>query len=215
MMWCVMWKRVGDVWEEKECPSPHTTAPLGNIKTSRPLELVCMDYLTLEESKGGYSNILVITDHFTHYTVAVPTRNQTAHTTAKSAVWPLPCPLRFPLPPSFRSGQKLRIRSDSTSLQTNRNREVRARHHTTPQGNGMCERMNRTILGMLGTLTDEHKADWKSYLAPLVHAYNCTRNDATGYSPYYLMYGRHSPPPRRSVPGPVFKSILKSNYLDL
>ena len=25
----------------------------------------------------------------------------------------------------------------------------------------------------------------------LTHAYNCMRNNVTGYSPYYLMYGRH------------------------
>ena len=82
-------KTCGRCVRRKGVPESHTTAPLVNIKTSRPLELVCMDYLTLEESKGGYSNILVITDHFTHYTVAVPTRNQTAHYHCQSAVWPL------------------------------------------------------------------------------------------------------------------------------
>ena len=42
-------------------------AELDPIETSRPMQLVCMDFLTLERSKGGYDSILVITDHFTHY----------------------------------------------------------------------------------------------------------------------------------------------------
>ena len=43
---------------------------------------------------------------------------------------------------------------------------------------------------MLGTLTPEQKKDWKSHVHALVHAYNCTKNAATGFSPYYLLFGR-------------------------
>ena len=43
---------------------------------------------------------------------------------------------------------------------------------------------------MLGTLTLEQKKDWKSHVPALVHAYNCTRNVATGFSQYYLLFGR-------------------------
>ena len=43
---------------------------------------------------------------------------------------------------------------------------------------------------MLGTLTPEQKKDWKSHVPAQIHAYNCTRNAATGYSPYYLLFGR-------------------------
>lgn len=49
---------------------------------------------------------------------------------------------------------------------------------------------------MLGTLEEDQKADWKSYVAPLVQAYNATKNDSTGYSPHFLMFGWH---PRLSV----------------
>ena len=48
-------------------------APLVNITTRQPLELVSMDFLTLEMSKGGFQHILVIMDHFTKYAVAVMT----------------------------------------------------------------------------------------------------------------------------------------------
>ena len=40
-------------------------AEMVSIKSCQPLELICIDYLSLEKSKGGYENILVITDHFT------------------------------------------------------------------------------------------------------------------------------------------------------
>ncbi|XP_041952668.1 uncharacterized protein LOC121712768 [Alosa sapidissima] len=48
---------------------------------------------------------------------------------------------------------------------------------------------NLTLLAMLRNLDDEAKADWKSSLAKVVHAFNCTRNESTGYAPYYLPFG--------------------------
>lgn len=48
------------------------------------LELVCMDYLTLKVSTGGYQHIMVITYHFTRYSMVILTRNQLARTTAEA-----------------------------------------------------------------------------------------------------------------------------------
>ena len=59
------------------------SAELVNITSRSPMEIVCLDYLLLERSKGGHENILVITDHFSWYAQAIPTRNQTAKTTAR------------------------------------------------------------------------------------------------------------------------------------
>ena len=58
-----------------------------------------------------------------------------------------------------------------------------------PQTNGACERFNRTLISMIGTLPDEYKMQWPQHIPMLVHAYNCTRSNATGYSPFYLLYG--------------------------
>ena len=63
--------------------NPGICAELVNIKSTAPMEIVCVDYLSLERSKGGIENVLVITDHFSRYAQAFPMRNQTAKTTAR------------------------------------------------------------------------------------------------------------------------------------
>ena len=60
-----------------------------------------------------------------------------------------------------------------------------------PQTNGQCERFNSTLMNMLGTLTPDQKKDWKSHLLTMCHAYNSTQHSVTGFSPYYLIFGRH------------------------
>ena len=55
----------------------------------------------------------------------------------------------------------------------------------------MVERYNRTLLNTRGTLNEHQKADWQSHLSTLTHAYNATEHESTGYSPFYLMFGRH------------------------
>ena len=59
-----------------------------------------------------------------------------------------------------------------------------------PQTNSQCERFNSTLINMLGMLPPEKKSELKNHIGMLVHAYNCTWNLATVFSPYYLMYGR-------------------------
>lgn len=63
---------------------PERSAPLVTIDTTRPMELVCIDCLSLEPDSRNTKDILVITDHFTKYAVAIPTKNQKATTVAKT-----------------------------------------------------------------------------------------------------------------------------------
>ncbi|XP_043960345.1 uncharacterized protein LOC122824149 [Gambusia affinis] len=166
---------------------PEHAAPLVNIKTSRPLELVCMDFLSLEPDRR-VKDILVITDHFTKYAVAVPTPNQKARTVAK-CLWEnffvhygIPERLHSDQGPDFES-RTIKELCDIAGIHKGRTTP----YH--PRGNPV-ERFNRTLLNMLGTLSEQNKSRWKDFVKPLVHAYNCTKNDVTGFSPYELMFGR-------------------------
>ena len=166
------------------------SAELVNISTTQPMELICIDFLSLERSKGGHEHILVITDHFTRYAQAFPTRNQLAKTTAKVLFENFI--LHYGFPARIHSDQGRHF--ESTLIKELCSLAGIEKSRTTPyhpMGNGMTERFNQTLLNMLGTLEDHKKQDWKSFVAPLVHAYNSTRHDSTGFSPFFLMFGRH------------------------
>ena len=172
--------------QRKTLPKP--SAELVNISTTQPMELVCIDFLSLERSKGRQEHILVITDHFSGYAQAFPTRNQLAKTTAKVLFDQF----------IVHNGFPARIHSDQgRNFESSVIKELCSiagvqKSRTTPyhpMGNGMVERFNQTLLNMLGILQDDQKQDWKSYVAPLVHAYNSTKHDSTGYSPFFLMFG--------------------------
>ena len=60
-----------------------------------------------------------------------------------------------------------------------------------PQSNGSCERFNQMLIRMLGTLPQHAKRNWSKWVYSLMHAYNATVSQATGFSPIYLMYGRY------------------------
>ena len=59
-------------------------------------------------------------------------------------------------------------------------------------GNGQPERFNRTIINMLKTLSEEEKGKWARCISKLAFAYNSTRNNSTGFSPFFLMFGREA-----------------------
>ena len=164
-------------------------ALLHNISSSQPLEIVCMDFLKLEMSKGGFQYVLVITDHFMRYSQAVPTKNTTARTTAEAFFknfithYGLPQRIHSDRGANFES-QLIKELCNITGIQKSRTTP----YH--PMGNGQCERFNRTLCDMLGTLEQDQKKDWKSFIGPMVHAYNCTKQETTGYSPFSLMFGR-------------------------
>ena len=59
---------------------------MGHLLASRPNEILAIDFTLLEPSHNGLENVLVMTDVFSKYTLAVPTRDQQAPVVAQTLV---------------------------------------------------------------------------------------------------------------------------------
>ena len=163
-------------------------AEMETISTTHPLELLCIDFLTIEV-QGQKQNILVVMDHFTKYAQAFLTKDQTAKTVART-LWN-DFFLVFGFPSRIHSDQGRDF--ESKLLREVCNIAGISKTRTTPYhpaGNPV-ERFNRTLIGMLRTLEEDQKKDWRKHLKTVLHAYNAIIHESTGFSPYYLFFGRH------------------------
>ena len=167
-------------------------AKLNPIVTTRPMELVHIDYLTIEAPENSQSskdiNILIITDHFTRYAQAHITSSQKAHIVAKTLWEHFFVHYGFPEKILSDQGHNFESMLISELCELTQIKKLRTTSYR-PEGNGSCERFNRRLISMLGTLPEEFKNKWQQHVSTLTYAYNCSRSNATGFSPYYLLYG--------------------------
>ena len=170
-------------------------APLCLIQVYAPLELVHLDYTSIESTMElnkppVVKNVLVMTDHFMRYAMAVVTKDQMAKTVAKVfyehfiAVFGAPAKLLSDRGANFTSALVEELCS-AFGIQKCR---IMAYH---AQCNGQVEHFHQRLFRMIGKLSHDKKAQWEQHLPELLQAYNSTWSAVTGYSPHYLMFRRH------------------------
>ena len=164
------------------------------IICTEPMELVHVDYVGMEvtvltQEKPVVKNVLVIMDHFTRYVQAYVTRNQTARTTAWVLYNEYFSVFGFPqrLMSDQGTGFTSKVIAAMCSLLGIKKIWTTPYH---PQSNGSAERVHQALQRMIGKLDLEKRQKWLAHLGSVLIAYNATQSLVTGYSQYYLMFGR-------------------------
>ena len=169
-------------------------APMKPLACSGPGELLHVDFTSIEETvplkeDPVIHNVLVLQDHFSKYLVAYVMKDQTACTAAETLrngyfrLFGAPAYLVSDQGKAFM-GHVITHLCELYGVQKLRTSPYHA------QTNGQVEHMNQMIIRMIGKLEEDRKACWSKHLSELLLAYNATCSAVTGYSPYYLLFGR-------------------------
>ena len=167
--------------------------PAGLMDAPRePFELISIDFVgPMDPKSEDFKYILVVVDHFSRWAVTIPTLSQDAVVVAQSLMDEVYS--KFGVPKRILSDRgtpfvsqlvkqlhdKLKVKSLLTSA-----------YH--PETNGMVERLNGTLKSALFALREEYGEQWVQVLQAATFAYNTSRSEATGYTPYFAVFGREA-----------------------
>ena len=172
----------------------HTKAPVQPIIVTAPLELLHIDFTSIEttmelDQPPNVVNILVFCDHFTKHVMAYVTPNQTAKTIAKF-LWQGYILI-------FRALAKL-LSDQGANFESNIIRELCElmgiwKVRTSPyhaQANGQVEQAHQMLMHMIGKLSKDQKADWPRHLPRIGACLQLYEISHHWIQPHmYLMFG--------------------------
>ncbi|KAG2190969.1 hypothetical protein INT47_007114 [Mucor saturninus] len=157
----------------------------------KPFYMVGCDAVgPIKTSKNGFRYLLVAVDYLTRWPIAIPVKDITSETTADFMYdqlvvnYGVPSYILTDRGSNFTSG----FVREFLSL-------VGCRHITTtayrPQTNGLCERLNQTLVQTLAKITRDADAQdrWDEFVNSALLVLRTMSNDSTGFSPAMLLFG--------------------------
>ena len=166
-------------------PQSKITPIADNVMKSISIDLV--GPLTQTDNNNKY--VLTITDQLSKFAVAVPlfeTKDVDIMEALEHFVF-------------YRYGPPQVLLSDNGRNLCSKNCERfyenwGITHVTTtsyhPQSNGQVEKFNGTLAVMLATQIKRNDETWDEFVEDVVLAYNTTISSSTGFTPFYLMFGK-------------------------
>ena len=156
-----------------------------------PMQIIGVDLIgPFVESTRGNKYALTIVDHCSGWGEAIPIPNKRAETVLNA----------FHNEFIPRHGVPHILISDSGTEFTSRewtnymaNLKIDHRRCTPqhPQSNGKTERLNRTLKELLQKAVNNQPSTWENHLGSALQAQHVSVHASTGFTPFFIMYGRH------------------------
>ena len=180
------------VCAQSKLPTRKPRAPLVTYLPGYPMERIAIDILSgFPTSDHGNTCIMVVGEYFSRWIEAFALPDHQAERVAEILVdevfrrYGVPDVIHTDQGPEFES---LLIKSLCEELGVQKTRTTP--YH--PESDGLVERANRTIIGMLRTMVDDHQRNWDKVLPKVLWAYLVTEHSSTGFTPGRVFLGREA-----------------------
>jgi hypothetical protein len=143
----------------------------------------------LNMTENGYKYILTCVDFLTRYPECIPIPDIKADTVARAFVENIIVRHGAPRELLTDCGTQFvgKIFKNICNILEIKKLQTTPYH---PAGNGIVERMHKTLKTMISHFTSEHQYNWDDTLPFALLAYRNQIHEATKETPFYLMYGR-------------------------
>ena len=155
----------------------------------RPFTRVGMDkFGAVRGSAAGYTCVFTAIDLLTKFAVAAAYKTATANDGAHFFLNHVCAKFGFPAELISYRGSEFAGAAFVDLLSCTPVRRIYSspRH---PQSNGQVERLNGILSQYLKVYRNADHSDWDVFVPFACHAYNSSRHETTGFSPFFLMYG--------------------------
>jgi transposase InsO family protein len=168
---------------------PKRHMPPGGFVATAPMEMVVIDTVVSLPPSNGNVRLLTVVDVFSKFSLAIPVPNERSETVGRALNEHLFSVHGYP---------KL-LMSDRAKGFVSRGLKWLCKHlgiakilstGLLPTACSPVERYHRSLGATLTMVCNNAKNDWSFLVSAVVFSYNISVCETTGFSPFFLMYGR-------------------------